>query len=210
MTAAGKDTGMRISGLIAILRGVSPEDAAAVATTIIAAGFDAIEVPLNSPDPQRSITLMREALPPEVPVGAGTVLTLPQLESALDAGAEFVVAPDTHPEVIRAAAAAGALPFPGASTVSEVMAAHRAGATHVKVFPACALGTRLVREWLAVIPRDVRLFPVGGIDADSLAEWTPLGIAGAGVGSAVYRPGASIADIRENAEHIVAAWRGAV
>lgn len=198
---------MQISGLVAILRGIAPDEAVAVPTAIIDAGFDAIEVPLNSPEPERSIALMRAVLPPEVPVGAGTVLTLPQLESALGAGAEFIVAPDTCPEVIRAAAAAGALPFPGASTVSEVMAAYRAGATHVKVFPAGALGTRLVREWLAVVPRDIRFFPVGGIDAGSLAEWKPLGIAGAGIGSAVYRPGDPIARVREHAEHIVAAWR---
>lgn len=194
------------SGLIAIVRGVRPDEAVQIGQALHAEGFDAIEVPLNSPDPLESVRRLREALPADVPVGAGTVLDAASVQAARAAGAQFVVAPDTNPDVIRAASELGLASYPGAATVTEALAAARAGARAVKVFPADTVGVRAVEEWLTILPAGLEVIPVGGVDESSLDEWVGIGATGAGIGSAVYRRGDAPERVRRRARVIRAAW----
>jgi len=192
--------------LIAILRGVTDREAAEVGRSLYDAGFRALEVPLNSPDPLRSIATIRAALPVDCAVGAGTVLTIDQVRQCHEAGAEMIISPNTDPEVIRETVRLGMQTFPGAATPTEAFAALAAGARSIKIFPADQVGAAGLRAWTAVLPRGTGLLPVGGVDASTMAAWRAAGATGFGIGSSLYRAGIEIDELRRRAIGILAAW----
>ena len=194
--------------LVAILRGLRPSEAQAIGTELVDAGFRILEVPLNSPEPFASIRILADAFGSRALVGAGTVLDPDDVARLHDAGGALVVMPHTDPQVIAAAKAAGLACLPGVATPSEAFAALRAGADALKLFPAETLGPATVKAWRAVLPPGTGLLPVGGITPDGMAPWRAAGAAGFGLGSALYRPGASPAEVRRAADAFVAAWRG--
>ena len=194
------------SGLIAILRGVRPDEVLDIAEGIVGAGFSAIEVPLNSPDPLNSIAALVERFGNDLEIGAGTVLTADQVRDCKRAGARIIVAPDTDAEVIRTALGMGLTPYPGAATPTEAFAAIKAGATKVKLFPSAAVGISGMKAWSEVLPAGTELFPVGGVGADNATEWRGAGAAGLGLGSPLYRRGDRPDDVRVRAEAIAPAW----
>lgn len=194
------------TGLIAILRGVRSDEVLDIAEGIVAAGFSAIEVPLNSPDPLASIAALVGRFGNEVEIGAGTVLTADQVRECEQAGARIIVAPDTDREVISTALDLGLTPYPGATTPTEAFAAIKAGATKVKLFPSSAVGISGLKAWREVLPAGTELFPVGGVGADNAAEWRNAGAAGLGLGSSLYRRGDRPDDVHDRAQAIASAW----
>ncbi|SMX90984.1 2-dehydro-3-deoxyphosphogalactonate aldolase [Brevibacterium aurantiacum] len=194
------------TGLIAILRGVRSDEVLDIAEGIVAAGFSAIEVPLNSPAPLASIAALVGRFGDEVEIGAGTVLTADQVRECEQAGARIIVAPDTDTEVIQTALEMGLTPYPGAATPTEAFAAIKAGATKVKLFPSSAVGISGMKAWSEVLPTGTELFPVGGVGADNAAEWRSAGAAGLGLGSSLYRRGDRPEDVHNRAEAIASAW----
>ena len=200
---------LRRTGLVAILRGVTPAEVAEIGDALFAAGIRIIEVPLNSPDPLASIRILRERLPAERLVGAGTVVSPAQVDDVRRAGGQLIVMPHSDPRVIRAALAARLATMPGVATPTEAFAALDAGVDAVKVFPAELLGPSVLKAWRAVLPADTALVPVGGITPDKLAGFVAAGAAGAGLGSALYHPGATAAEVAARATAFVDAWRAA-
>ncbi|MCE9631229.1 MAG: 2-dehydro-3-deoxy-6-phosphogalactonate aldolase [Planctomycetia bacterium] len=192
--------------LIAILRGVTPDESVAIGHTLVDAGFRVIEIPLNSPDPLESIRRLATACGDRARVGAGTVLTTEQVRDVAAAGGTLIVSPNANPEVIRATKAAGLWSAPGVATPTEGFAALEAGADMLKLFPAEQLGPRIVKAWRAVFPRAVPLVPVGGILHDDMATFVAAGASGFGLGSALYTSGMTAADVRQTAAAFVAAW----
>lgn len=209
MTHPGLQTAMAHCGLIAILRGITPADAAATARELYAAGFRLIEVPLNSPEPFASIRAMRDALPADCLVGAGTVLDPADVARVKDAGGEIIVMPHSDPAVIRATKAAGLASSPGVATPTEAYAALAAGADVLKMFPAEQLGPVVLKAWRAVLRQPVALVPVGGITPDNLSTYAQAGASGFGLGSALYKPGQTAAETGQRARDFVAAWQRA-
>ncbi|OLT45945.1 2-dehydro-3-deoxy-6-phosphogalactonate aldolase [Saccharomonospora sp. CUA-673] len=199
---------MNDTGLIAILRGVTPGGVVAVGEALVDAGIRAIEVPLNSPEPFTSVERLATSLGAHCVIGAGTVLTAADVARTRDAGGQIVVAPNCDPEVIDATIHNGLLPYPGVATPTEAFAAARAGARHLKLFPADTIGIAGMTAWRAVLPSDVEMLPVGGIDETNLAAWSAAGAGGAGLGSALYRPGDSPAEVGDRARAMQRAWTG--
>ena len=209
MSAHAKFTSaMRALPLVAILRGLPPTDAIAVASALVAEGFGLIEVPLNSPQPLASIGLLAAALPGAL-VGAGTVLTAVQVREVHAAGGRFVVSPNFDPAVVVAARTLGMVCMPGVLTVSEAFAALAAGANALKLFPAEMIPPAAVKALLAVLPTDTLLLPVGGITPQSMLAYRCAGAHGFGLGSALYRPGDGPPGVAQQARAFVQAWRGA-
>lgn len=196
----------RPTGLVAILRGVTPPESVDLATAVLEAGFDAVEVPLNSPDPLASVRRIREVAGPDARVGAGTVLTPDDVRRAADAGASLVVSPNTRPDVVAETVRLGLESYPGAATPTEAFAALDAGATAVKLFPATAVGVSGLRAWASVLPAGTALVPVGGVDATNLGEWARAGAAGAGLGTSLYRPGDTAGTVAARAAELVRVW----
>jgi 2-dehydro-3-deoxyphosphogalactonate aldolase len=196
-------------GLIAILRGIKPDEAEPIGEALYRAGLRIIEVPLNSPEPLASIRQLRQALPLDCMIGAGTVLDPAACPEIVRAGGEIVVMPHGDPHVIRAAKAAGMACCPGVATPTEAFAALAAGADVLKMFPAEQLGPVVLKAWRAVIPPDVPLVPVGGVTPERIAEYAQAGASGFGLGSALYKPGMSASDVAARAQAFVAAWRNA-
>jgi 2-dehydro-3-deoxyphosphogalactonate aldolase len=194
-------------GLIAILRGVQPDEVAPIGQALYEAGFRIIEVPLNSPSPLQSISILRANLPADCIVGAGTVLTIEQVDQVKAAGGELIVMPHSDAKIIDAARQAGLCSAPGVATVTEAFAALAAGADVLKLFPAEQLGPQVVKAWRAVIPMSVALLPVGGIVPGSVAIFTAAGASGFGLGSALYKPGMNAATVGDNARAFVSAWQ---
>jgi len=194
-------------GLIAILRGVRPEEVEAIGLALYEAGFRIIEVPLNSPDPLISIATLRRSLPRDCIVGAGTVLQPAQVSQVQAAGGELIVMPHSDAAVIGAASKAGLCCAPGVATITEAFAALAAGADVLKMFPAEQLGLPVVKAWRAVIPMSVALLPVGGISPASVAPFIRAGASGFGLGSALYKPGMNAATVADNARAFVRAWQ---
>jgi 2-dehydro-3-deoxyphosphogalactonate aldolase len=195
--------------LVAILRGVAPAEAAGLGEALVAAGFRLIEVPLNSPDPLRSIEILARRFGDVALVGAGTVTSADDARRTVEAGGRLVVMPHADPVVIRAAKAAGAWCLPGVATPTEAFAALAAGADGLKLFPAEALPPPVVKAWKAVLPPPVPLIPVGGIAPESIAAYVAAGAAGFGIGSALYRAGIAAEEIAERARAFASAWRRA-
>ena len=192
--------------LVAILRGLKPDEAIEVGRVLIEAGITTLEVPLNSPQPFDSIARLAAAFGDQALVGAGTVLSPASARAVADAGGRLVVMPHGDPAVIRAARACGCICLPGVATVTEAFAALDAGANGLKLFPAEQLGPDVLKAWRAVLPSSVGVYPVGGITPDRMAAYVVAGAAGFGIGSALYKPGKALADIDRDARAFVAAW----
>lgn len=193
--------------LIAILRGVTPDEVVAIGGVLVEAGFRLIEVPLNSPDPIESIRRLATALGDQATVGGGTVLSCTDVAAVAAAGGSLVVSPNMDPAVIVATRAAGMLSGPGVCTPTEAFAAIEAGADFLKLFPAEQLGPAVLKAWRAVLPQEMPLVPVGGITPESIVSWRAAGADGFGLGSALYKPGMTPGAVRRAAESFVAAWR---
>ena len=193
--------------LIAILRGIRPQEAVAHAQALIGAGFDCIEVPTNSPDWPASVQAIQALAGDSVLVGAGTVMTTQDLDLLVQTGGRLAVSPHTEPALIADARNRGLVVLPGAMTMTEVLHAWRAGAHAVKIFPAATLGPGHVRALRAVLPAALKLVAVGGITPDNLADYVRAGCTGAGLGGELFRPGQSPADTAERAGRFVQAWR---
>jgi 2-dehydro-3-deoxyphosphogalactonate aldolase len=192
--------------LVAILRGVKPDEAVPIGQALVEAGFRLIEVPLNSPEPFASIAALVEAFPDAV-IGAGTVLEPAQVERLAGVGGQLVVMPHSDLEVIAAAKGAGLICLPGVATPTEGFAALKAGADGLKLVPAETMVPTTLKAWCAVFPKPTRFLPVGGITPETMAPWCQAGAAGFGLGSALYKPGITPAQVRKSAEAFAAAWR---
>ena len=193
--------------LIAILRGVTPDEAVPIAAALIEAGIDRIEVPLNSPDPLTSIERMAARFGGDALIGAGTVLTPEEVASVGDAGGRLIVSPNCDADVIRATKALGLQSFPGVLTPSECFAALKHGADGLKIFPAFLMGTEGLKAIRAVLPAATQVYMVGGVGPESFAEWRRAGANGFGLGRTLYRPGTTAGKVGETARAIVAAWK---
>lgn len=199
------DTAFARCPLVAILRGVRPDEIGAIGEGLVAAGFTLIEVPLNSPDPLDSIARLAKQLDGRAVVGAGTVLQASQVDEVRAAGGRIIVSPNANPAVIAAAASAGLASLPGIATPTEAFAALDAGATALKLFPAEAASPAVLKAMRAVLPKSVRILPVGGISPDTMAPWRTAGADGFGLGSALYTLGRSADDVAARARDFVAA-----
>lgn len=193
--------------LVAILRGLRPDEAVAMGRALYAAGFRLIEVPLNSPEPFRSIAAIRQDLPADALVGAGTVLGVDQVAELKTCGGELCVMPHADVAVIRAAKAAGLWCVPGVATPTEAFAALAAGADALKLFPAELITPHVLKAMRAVLPKSVRLLPVGGITPDNMLPFVRAGAQGFGLGSALYSPGLTVEEVSARAAAFVNAWQ---
>jgi 2-dehydro-3-deoxyphosphogalactonate aldolase len=192
--------------LIAILRGIRPQEALPIARTLVEAGFDAIEVPLNSPDPLDTIARLVQALPPHILLGGGTVLAPDRVCAIHDAGGRLIVAPNFDPAVVQQAARLGLVSMPGVFTPTEAFAALAAGASGLKFFPAGVLGPSGIGAMRAVLPRGTVLGAVGGISDASFAPYAAVGVTAFGLGTSLYQPGFDAAEVRRRADAAVAAY----
>ncbi len=193
--------------LVAILRGIRPDEAEGIGRDLYAAGFRLIEVPLNSPDPFASIAAIRRVLPADALVGAGTVLSIEQVWQLKDCGGELAVMPHADTAVIRAAKEAGLICTPGVVTPTEAFAALAAGADALKIFPAELVTPAILKAIRVVLPQGTRLLPVGGITPDNMQPYVDAGATGFGLGSALYKPGMTAAAVAEAARRFVAGWQ---
>jgi 2-dehydro-3-deoxyphosphogalactonate aldolase len=192
--------------LVAILRGVRPEEVEPIGDALVNAGFTLIEVPLNSPDPFTSIERLAHRLGDRALIGAGTVLSVGNVGRVRDAGGRMVISPNTDTDVIAATAAAGMTSLPGYFTPSEAFAALAAGATALKLFPAEGASPAVLKAQRAVLPRDAPVLAVGGVAPDTMAPWRLAGADGFGLGSALYRAGASVGDVARAARAFADGW----
>ncbi len=193
--------------LIAILRGIRQDEAVAVGEAVVAAGFTVLEVPLNSPEPLVSIRLLATALAGRAVVGAGTVYKTAEVDAVAEAGGTLIVSPTVSPAVIACTVALGLVSAPGVMTPTEAVTALDAGATVLKLFPGEIIGPAGVRAMAAVLPGQPRLIVVGGISPDTMAAYARTPAAGFGIGSALYSPGLSAAEVGGRAAGFVSAWR---
>lgn len=189
--------------LIAIIRGVRPDEAEAIGDAIYEGGIRIIEVPLNSPEPLKSIERLAQKFGERMLVGAGTVLDPTDVGRVREVGGRIIVSPDTNPEVISAAASAGLVSSPGYFTPSEAFVAIRAGATSLKLFPAEGATPAVLKAHLAVIPREIPILIVGGVQPDNMRPWLDAGAAGFGLGGGLYKPGQSPAETLDKARAYV-------
>jgi 2-dehydro-3-deoxyphosphogalactonate aldolase len=192
--------------LVAILRGVTPDEADSVAAVIVEAGFGAVEVPLNSPDPLASVELIARLFGDKVLVGAGTVMEAREVDEAAEAGAKLIVAPNADRAVIERAVRLGLVVLPGVGTPTEAFAALRAGASGLKLFPGEAIPPEVVRAWRSVLPKETLLYPVGGVTPERIGPYRRAGASGFGIGGALYKPGASVGEVARAAQAFVKAW----
>jgi 2-dehydro-3-deoxyphosphogalactonate aldolase len=191
--------------LIAILRGVRPEEVLDIGEALVEAGLHLIEVPLNSPNPFDSITRLARAFAGRAVIGAGTVLRAADVSSVRSAGGTMIISPNTNVEVIAATRAAGLVSLPGIATPSEAFAALDAGATALKLFPAEASSPAVLNALRAVLPHGIRVLPVGGINPDNIGTWLKAHAAGFGLGSALYTAGRTPAEVGSRARKFVGA-----
>ncbi len=195
--------------LVAILRGVKPEEVLAVGRSLIEAGITIIEVPLNSPDPYDSINLLANEFGHRALIGAGTVLTAEQATRVVEAGGELVVSPNMNQHVIRTTKQLGGISTPGCLTPTEAFTALDAGADAIKIFPAEMAPPKVIKAMRAVLPKDAKLIIVGGVNADNMQDFLAAGANGFGIGSALFKPGRSESEIRTAADGQVAVLHAA-
>lgn len=192
--------------LVGILRGVKPDEVLEIATAVRDAGIGIVEVPLNSPAPLDSIARL-QSMRADLVSGAGTVVSVVDVDTVIDAGGSIIVSPNTDAAVIRRAIERGAVPLPGVGTATEAFAALAAGARILKLFPAASYGTGHLKALGAVLPTGATIVPVGGVGPAQMAEWWAAGARGFGLGSDLYRPGMTAAEVGERAAAAVAALR---
>jgi len=195
--------------LVAILRGIRPDEAVDVAAALVESGFRIIEVPLNSPQPLASIETLAAAFPRAL-VGAGTVLSVKQVGDVHGAGGQLIVSPNFDAAVVKEAVRLGMLCLPGVLTASEAFAALAAGAAGLKLFPAEMIPPAAVKALRAVLPPEVALLPVGGISPANMAAYRAAGANGFGIGSALFKPGMDAGEVRASALAFAAAWSGTI
>jgi 2-dehydro-3-deoxyphosphogalactonate aldolase len=193
--------------LVAILRGLHPLEALAVGQVLVDAGWDLIEVPLNSPQPLQSIATLRQAFPQAL-VGAGTVLTPEDVRQVHSAGGELIVSPNFNPAVVAEAVRLGMVCLPGVMTASEAFAALAAGASGLKIFPAEMITPQVLKALRAVLPADALVLPVGSISPLNMPAFRDAGANGFGLGSALFKPGMTPAQVADSAADFKAAWAG--
>ena len=196
-----------VPGIIAILRGVLPDEVVDVAQTLIDAGIRIIEVPLNSPQPLQSIQRLCAAVLDDVMIGAGTVTSVAAVDAVAAAGGRLIVAPNADAAVIARSIERQMDIIPGVLTPTECFAAVNAGARHLKLFPASSLGIAHLQALREVLPRECCMWAVGGVGSSNLAEWRRAGVAGIGVGSSLYRAGSDLKTVQARATELVQAWR---
>jgi 2-dehydro-3-deoxyphosphogalactonate aldolase len=196
--------------IVAILRGVKPDEILDIAAALVEAGIGAIEVPMNSPDPLVSIGKLCAAFGDKALCGAGTVLSPEAVDQVAGVGGKLIVTPNTDPAVIAHAVGLGLTAMPGFATPSEAFAAVKAGARSLKLFPAGTFGPGHIKAVRDVLPKDVSVYAVGGVGAANLKPWIEAGVAGIGVGGELYRPGYSAQDVSQRAKTLVAAWTAEV
>jgi 2-dehydro-3-deoxyphosphogalactonate aldolase len=193
--------------LVAILRGLDVDSAAAVGQALFDAGFRILEVPLNRPGALECIAILAAIAPPDALVGAGTVLTVADVDAVHAAGGQLIVSPNCNPAVVHRSVATGLFSAPGIVTPSEAFAALDAGAHALKIFPAEQVGTAGLKALLSVLPSGTPIWPVGGITPESMAGWVKAGATGFGIGGQLYAPGTSAAQVKTRAAGFVAAWK---
>lgn len=196
-------------GLVAILRGIRPEEAEAIVAALIEEGLEAIEIPLNSPDPFVSIEAAARLAPKGVLIGAGTVLTVEEVDLLNYAGGRLMVSPNVDAAVIARAGAHGMVTMPGVLTPTEALAAVKAGASGLKFFPANLLGPSIIQAMSVVLPPGTVIGAVGGVGQNEFAAYARVGIRTFGLGSSLYRPGATVAEVRAKARAVIAAYDAA-
>ena len=192
--------------LVAILRGVRPDEVEPIGDALVAAGFTLIEVPMNSPDPLESIGRLARRLEGQALIGAGTVLTPDQVRAVQQVGGRLIISPNSNLSVIAQSAQAGLVSMPGYFTPTEAFAAVQAGASALKLFPAEAATPAVLKAQRAVLPKDLPILVVGGINPDNMAPWVAAGANGFGLGSALYTPGATAAQVSEAAQAFLNGW----
>ena len=192
--------------IIAILRGITTKEAPAIAELLIEVGIDKIEIPLNSPSPFESIESLINTFGDVAVIGAGTVLQVEQVEHLAAINASMVVSPDCNPDVIMATKRAKMLSYPGCFTATECFTALRHGADGLKLFPSFLVGPKGIEALRAVLPKTAPIYAVGGVGPDNFADWVGAGATGFGIGSSLYKPGMSLADIRAKVQDITAAY----
>ncbi|MBB3975791.1 2-dehydro-3-deoxyphosphogalactonate aldolase [Rhizobium azooxidifex] len=192
--------------LIAILRGLKPTETEGVVGALIEQGLTAIEIPLNSPDPFRSIEIAVKMAPEGCLIGAGTVLTTEQVEQLDGVGGRLMVSPNVEPAVISLAAAKGMVTMPGVFTPTEALAAARAGATGLKFFPASVLGPSGIHAIRAILPSELEIAAVGGVSEANFGDYAKIGVKSFGLGSSLYKPGMTAAEVAERARVTVEAY----
>ncbi|UXS00361.1 2-dehydro-3-deoxy-6-phosphogalactonate aldolase [Agrobacterium tumefaciens] len=196
--------------LIAILRGLKPEETEGVVGALIETGFRAIEIPLNSPEPFRSIEIAAKMAPADCLIGAGTVLTTEEVEQLDAAGGKLMVSPNADPDVIVAARVKGMVTMPGVLTPTEALVAAKAGATGLKFFPASIIGPSGINAIRTILPKDLVIAAVGGVSDKNFSEYTSAGITAFGLGTSLYKPGMTAAEVRERAVVTLAAYDAAI
>lgn len=193
--------------LIAILRGIKQDEVEAVGETLIEAGWRIIEVPLNSPDPLKSIEKLQKRFGDKALIGAGTVLTPAQVADVAATGSKVIISPNANLSVIEASVAKGMVSLPGVATPTEAFAAIGAGATGVKAFPAEAIPPYVIKAWKAVLPKDIPVLAVGGVTPDNMKAFVDAGAAGFGIGGSLYKPGDSAEAVGAKAKQFIEAMR---
>jgi 2-dehydro-3-deoxyphosphogalactonate aldolase len=205
-TSLPSPTAAKTPPIVAILRGVKHDEIVDIAAALVEAGIEAIEVPLNSPDPLTTIGKLCAAFGDKALCGAGTVLSPEAVDQVAGVGGKLIVTPNTDASVISRAAALDLTVMPGFATPSEAFVAVKAGAKTLKLFPAGTFGPGHIKAVRDVLPKDIAVYAVGGVGAANLKPWLDVGVAGIGVGGELYRPGYTAEEVGQRAKALVAAW----